>query len=157
MVSVYREGFCQVLGFIIGPGSKPHWWREPCRQYVDRCHRVHAAGWGALDTCMQYNARALTTLQYTAQIRPRTPEMQDMEFKMVDRLTRGPYRWLPQDAAFSLWASSFISPRTTIRQHAQPHLRRCESRWTYILHGAPPPPTSGTLTSTPTPTPFSIS
>ena len=90
------------LGFMIGPGSKQHWWEAPTDKYTARCAQVAAVGWGALDTCRLYNTRALTTLQYTAQLREPSPELIALEAHMIDMMTKGPYRWMPIPAAHSM-------------------------------------------------------
>jgi hypothetical protein len=86
------------LGFAMGPGRGEETWSKPTAKYMERCAiwsgRVH----GFQHAAVAYNAFAMSTFSYVAQLETPPNWVYEGETNMLRRLAPGPKDWaVPSD------------------------------------------------------------
>ena len=90
------------LGFYIGPEAHTSEWTAAEAKYRDRVRNLLRVDEGITATMLLHNVQALPVLYYVAQLRDVPPPLLALQARFAELLTRGPWSWLPPDAAFYL-------------------------------------------------------
>ena len=89
------------LGFSSGPEKGDSSWDKPLAKYVKRAAKWKLIGAGAQFATAAYNALALSTLLYIAQLETPPPKVLEAETRCIRGMLGGPGNWYqPRDAFF---------------------------------------------------------
>ena len=78
------------LGFYVGPGKGDKSWDGPCKKFIDRCQLWHDRPVGMHFHILAYNAFAITTLSYVAQLELPPSSATTAELQGLQLVVKGP-------------------------------------------------------------------
>jgi hypothetical protein len=81
------------LGFVVGPGKGEETWRKPVAKYMERCRMWAGRGQGLQYSVIAYNAFAISTLSYVAQLEAPPSWAYQHEVDMLRESASGPKDW----------------------------------------------------------------
>jgi len=90
------------LGYYIGPEAHLREWAGATGKFMDRATNLLRVEEGLLASIHLHNLQALPVFHYVAQLRDVPDDVCRLQDRMVERLSRGPRRWLPLDVAYNM-------------------------------------------------------
>ena len=124
-------GSGKYLGFIVGPDAGPSQWKAPIQKYCQRCDVIAKSGAPVVVSLLYRDQRALSVLDYKAQISvpPSSLHMTDMH--CINRVIRAPACFLSVSAASHLSAMGMKGAGSAvIRCHAGLRRASCSGQLT---------------------------
>jgi len=94
--------YAKYVGYSIGPGAGQRTWTEPAAKYEKRCRDVKGMGMGLLVSVRMYNQMCITVLSHVMQLYMAPTQVMNLEHKMLQILTNGPYHTFSKKSLHNL-------------------------------------------------------